>query len=204
MRFGASGSPQGQLATSSGVDKLTVELGGLKEIEQMFKQLPKQINKTRIWGRFWKKNSAPLVEAAKAQAPTADRDIPYPPAYKKWKKSNPRKGKKYKGMMIEKGTLKESIIFYRTRAAKEANGGYVGPRVKGKYKQNKGGYFGAWVEYGHKLRHKNTKGDPFMQRAWRQKSQSVLSSGFKDAEDIFVKAVKTHEKRLKKFGSWGY
>ena len=204
MILGTSGGHQGHRATSSGIDKITVELKGLKEIEQMFNQLPKQVNKTLIWGRFWKKNSAPLVQAAQSEAPTADRDIPYPPAYKDWKKSNSGKGKKYKGMMIKKGTLKESIQFYRTRAAREANGGYVGPRVKGKFKQNKGGYYGAWVEYGHKLRHRNTKPNPWMMRAWMQKSQSVLSSGLKDAEDIFVKAVKSHEKRLQKYGSWGY
>ena len=95
---------------------------------------------------------------------------------------------------------------YRTRASKQVYGGYVGPRVKGKFRKNKGGYFGAWVEYGHKIKHKGsmTKDNPFMEKAFKSKSGTVMSNGFKDAEKIFVSAVKSHEKRLQKYGSFGY
>lgn len=169
---------------------VTVEAQGLKEINQMFNELPKQVNKDLIWGRFWKKVSEPLKDAAISNAPIADRDVVYPPD---------------SSLKITKGTLKNSIQFYRTRASKEANGGYVGPRVKGKFKKNKGGYYGAWVEYGHKKKGGGmTTAKPWMEKAFNEKSGTVLSNGFKDATDIFVKAVKRHEKRLQKYGSLGY
>ena len=179
-----------------------------KEIERMFNQLPKQVNKDTIWGRYWRKVTKPLVQTTENQAPIAKRDIPYPPAYKDWRKSKPKKGTKYKGMMIERGTLKESIGFFRTRASKgDIHGGYVGPRVKGKFKQNKGGYYGAWVEFGGEVMHFGKfrgKSNKFMTRAWNAKGARVNQDGVKEAEKIFDSAVKSHTKRMDKFGRLGY
>mgnify|MGYP001441507198 CR=1 FL=1 len=169
---------------------VSVEAQGLKEIDQMFRQLPKQVSQDVIWGRFWRKVSKPLKEAAAGNVKDAPKDIPYPPDT---------------SLKIRKGTLRESIQFYRTRASKKVYGGYVGPRVKGKFRKNKGGYYGAWVEYGHKTVHgKMTKDNPFMEKAFKSKSGTVLSNGFKDAEKIFVSAVKSHERRLKKYGTLGF
>jgi hypothetical protein len=158
--------------------ELTVEAQGLKEIEKMFKELPKQVDQDKVWGSFWRKNTKPLQKAAAAGAPKAKEDIPYPPDYKKWRKSSPPSSAKYTGPMIEKG----------------------------KFRKNKGGYFGAWVEYGHKLFHKGktSKANPFMRKAFAAKSGGVVSKGMKDAEKIFSNEVKKHEKRMQKFGSWGY
>jgi hypothetical protein len=167
----------------------------------MFRELPKQVNKTLIWGRFWKKVTVPLVEAAKREAPLLN---------PKTNSKSSRIGVSYppdESLTIARGTLKKSIQFYRTRASrrKDVNGAYVGPRVKGKFKKNMGGYYGAWVEYGHKNRDGSmSKPNPWMMRAFQAKSQSVLATGFEDAEDIFVKAVKIHEKRLQKYGTFGY
>ena len=172
-------------------DGIGVELKGVKEISQMFNQLPKQVNIDKIWGRFWKKVTKPLQQAAEKNAPIANRDVVYPAD---------------KSLKIKRGTLKDSLIFYRTKASKgDIHGGYIGPRVKGKYKKNKGGYFGAWVEYGHKMKNgKTTTKNPFMEKSFREKSGTVLSTGFKDAEKIFVSALKSHKKRLTKYGSLGY
>ena len=104
-------------------------------------------------------------------------------------------------LTIARGTLKKSIKFYRTNASRQSwvHGAYIGPRVKGKFAKNKGGYFGAWVEYGHKTVHgKMTKADPFMERAWKQKHRGVLQKGFAGAEKIFTSALKTHQRRLDK------
>lgn len=49
-----------------------------------------------------------------------------------------------------------------------------------------------------------TKKNAFMEKSFREKSGSVLSNGFKDAEKLFVSALKRHENRLKKYGSLGY
>mgnify|MGYP003147949702 CR=1 FL=1 len=171
---------------------VSVEAKGIKEITQMFNGLPKRVNKDAIWGRFWKKVTVPLLDAAIAQAPVADRDVVYPPD---------------KSLKIARGTLRDSLKFYRTRAskAKDVHGAYIGPRVKGKFKKNMGGYYGAWVEYGHRKKGGGmTKADPFMMRAWSQKSGSVLENGFTDAEKIFIKAVAADVRRMKKYGRLGY
>ena len=173
-------------------DGVTVKAQGLKEIGQMFNQLPNRVNKDAVWGRFWKKVTVPLLDAAIQEAPVADKDVVYPPD---------------KSLTIARGTLRDSLKFYRTRASREkdVHGAYIGPRVKGKFKKNLGGYYGAWVEYGHRKRGGGmSKPNPFMQRAWNQKSQSVLSNGFSEAEQIFIKAVRAHVNRLKKYGRLGY
>ena len=171
---------------------VTVETKGIKEITQMFKELPRQVNKDAVWGRFWKKVTVPLLDAAIAEAPVADKDGVYPPN---------------KSLTIARGTLKKSLKFYRTKAskAKDVHGAYIGPRVKGKFKKNMGGYYGAWVEYGHRNRDGSmSKPNAFMMRAWNQKSGSVLSNGFTEAEQIFIKANRAHVNRLKKYGRLGY
>ena len=170
-----------------------------KEIERMFNQLPKQVNKDTIWGRYWRKVTKPLVQVAQNEAPLLKRGktgrvgIPYPPN---------------KSLTIARGTLKKSIGFFRTRASKgDIHGGYVGPRVKGKFKQNKGGYYGAWVEFGGEVMHFGKfrgKSNKFMTRAWNAKGASVNQDGVKEAEKIFDSAVKSHTKRMDKFGRLGY
>ena len=177
---------------------VTVETKGIKEITQMFKELPRQVNKDAVWGRFWKKVTVPLLTAAIQEAPvlnpgsTGRVGVSYPPD---------------KSLTIARGTLKKSLKFYRTKAskAKDVHGAYIGPRVKGKFKKNMGGYYGAWVEYGHRNRDGSmSKPKAFMMRAWNQKSGSVLSNGFTEAEQIFIKANRAHVNRLKKYGRLGY
>jgi hypothetical protein len=177
---------------------VSVEAQGIREIMQMFNGLPKRVNKDAVWGRFWKKVTKPMLTAAAKEAPLLDPGdtgrvgVSYPPD---------------KSQTIARGTLKKSIQFYRTRASKQkgVHGAYIGPRVKGKFKKNKGGYFGAWVEYGHRNRDGSTsKPNPFMARAFSQTSGVVLENGFTDAEKIFLKAVAADERRMKKWGRAAY
>jgi len=171
---------------------ILIELKGINEINKMFMQVPKQVAQYKIWTKFWRKITRPLVKAAQDNAPIAKKDIKYPP-----KKSN----------IIKRGTLKKSIGFFQTKASKEFLGGYVGPRVKGKFSKNRGGYYGAWVEYGSEVKHFGkhfAKDQPFMQDAWKSKHHEVLENGFKDAEIVFERVMKSHEKRLQKYGKLGY
>ena len=171
---------------------VSVETRGLKEIGQMFNQLPNRVKKDLIWGRFWKKVTVPLLDAAIEEAPVAEKDVVYPPDNK---------------LIIARGTLKNSLKFYRTRASKQkgVHGAYIGPRVKGKFKKNMGGYYGAWVEYGHRKRGGGmTTPNPFMQRAWNQKHGVVLADGFSEAEKIYIKAVQADLRRMKKWGRAAY
>ena len=175
------------------------EKENIRDIMALFDNLPRRVNKDLVWGRFWKKITVPMLKAAEAKAPLLDAGttgrigVSYPPD---------------KSKTIARGTLKKSIQFYRTRASKahKIHGAYIGPRVKGKFKKNKGGYYGAWVEYGHRMAHSGnmTKAIPFMEPAFQQTSGTVLNSGFTEAEKIFVKAVQADARRLKKYGKFGY
>ena len=180
-----------------GKESVSVEAQGIREIMQMFNGLPKRVNKDAVWGRFWKKVTKPMLTAAAANAPLLDPGstgrvgVSYPPD---------------KSQTIARGTLKKSIQFYRTRASRgDVHGAYIGPRVKGKFKKNLGGYYGAWVEYGHKNRGGGmSKANPFMEKAFNQTSGVVLENGFTDAEKIFLKAVAADERRMKKWGKFAY
>jgi len=177
---------------------VTVEKDNIRAIMAMFDGLPKRVSKDAVWGRFWKKVTVPMLTAAVNEAPllksgkTNRVGVSYPPD---------------KSLTIARGTLKKSLKFYRTRASKQkdVHGAYIGPRVKGKFKKNKGGYYGAWVEYGHRNRGGGmSKPNPYMARAFSQTSGVVLQNGFSDAEKIFIKAVAADVRRLKKYGSLGY
>ncbi len=78
----------------------SVEMFGLNEIQQLFRQLPEQVNKNKIWVKLFRQVSKPLIQKAKSLAP---------------KKT---------------GQLSRSIGFFTTKASRRYNGGYVGPGVK--------------------------------------------------------------------------
>ena len=181
-----------------GAEAVSVEVKGIREITEMFKDLPRQVNKDLVWGRFWKKVTVDLLTAAEDEAPLLDPGttgrvgVSYPPDKK---------------LTISRGTLKKSVKFYRTRASKDphVHGAYIGPRVKGKFQKNKGGYFGAWVEYGHRNRDGSmSKPNNWMERAFMQTSGTVLNDGFSEAEKVFLKAVAADVRRMKKYGALGY
>lgn len=159
---------------------LTVDKQNLKVINDMFKQLPKQVDKNKVWVKFWRENSKPLVKAAKSNAQG----------------------------LGGTGQLAKSVGFFTTKSSRKYNGGYVGPKVKGAFKsKEKSGYYGAWVEYGGSVNFggKGTGRDQtWMADAFSSAHQTVLNSGMRSAEKIFLRAVKSHEKRMAKYGKLGY
>lgn len=185
---------------------VSVEAEGIREIMQMFNELPKRVNKVAVWGRFWKKVTTPMLTAAVKEAPLLNPGS----TGRVGVAMNRTKGEKKEGaktLTIARGTLKKSVKFYRTRASKDpyVHGAYIGPRVKGKFQKNKGGFFGAWVEYGHKNRDGSmSKPNPWMARAFSQTSGVVLQNGFTAAEKVFIKAVAADVRRMKKYGALGY
>lgn len=182
-----------------------IKLQGAKEINDMFAKLGKDIGikQDLLWVRLWKKIGKGAMNDAKGLAPklgdskkssplTVVRGVVYPPDHSK---------------RITKGTLKESIGFFRTRDSKNHLGIYLGPRVKGAYAKNKGGYYGAWLEYGNEVMHfgkYKSRATKFMQPAWMQNRIKMTSSAFTEAIDITAKAIKRHENRMKKYGTLGY
>tara|TARA_R110002051_G_scaffold280089_1_gene341631 strand:+ start:6837 stop:7337 length:501 start_codon:yes stop_codon:yes gene_type:complete len=163
-------------------NKITVEIdrNNLRDIDLMFKQLPKQVDQNKIWVKFWRENSKPLVKEARNNA----------------------------NALGGTGQLAKSVGFFTTKASRKYNGGYVGPKVKGAFKsKEKSGYYGAWVEYGGDVNFggKGTgSNQPWMANAFNAKKNTVLANGMKDAEKIFGRALKIHERRLKKYGTLGY
>jgi len=171
---------------------ISVELKGLKEINQMFMQLPKQMDQDKIWAKFWRKNSIPLKKAAQDGIKDSGKDRPY---------------FRDKKQTIKSGTLRKSIKFFRTKKSKEVHGGYIGPKVFRGSKAAQGGFYGAFVEYGNEVMHYGKfkgKANPFMKKAFSAKKDIVLANGMKDAEIIFARSVKIHEKRMQKYGKLGY
>lgn len=157
-----------------------VDTNNLRDINLMFQQLPKQVDKNKIWVKFWRENSKPLVKAAKNNA----------------------------SQLGGTGQLAKSVGFFTTKASRKYNGGYVGPKVKGAFRsKKKSGFYGAWVEYGSEVKF-GGKGfgssQPWMKDAWDSAHRQVLSSGMRDAEKVFQKALKTHTRRLSKYGTLGY
>ena len=171
---------------------INIEVQGLREIQQMFESLPKQVSQKAVWQRFWRKNTKPMLKIAQDKAP---------------KRS---------------GQLKRSIGFFTTRASRRYLGGYIGPRVKGRfasfdksYKKGdrkgykKSGFYGAFVEYGGEVmfwgKGPAKKGDqPFMQPAFDQGKATVIKNSIRDAISIVAKAIKTHEARLNIYGKFGF
>ena len=83
--------------------RIEVKVLGAREIGQVFDALPKQVNKNKIWIKFWREASKPLVKAARSRA------------------------------VKKSGQLAKSIGFFTTKASRKYLGGYVGPRVKGAF-----------------------------------------------------------------------
>ena len=170
----------------------SLEVLGLHELNLMFRDLPKQLSDDKIWNAFWKENSKVLVHKARSLAP---------------KKT---------------GQLAKSIGYFRTKASKNVHGGYVGPRVRtGKWakrdKNYKGsnkskiytnsGFYGAWVEYGGQVMFGGKgfgKSQPFMKPAYEQTKNIMIAHSLKDGGVVMGKLIKSHERRLRKYGTYGY
>tara|TARA_R100001224_G_scaffold27994_2_gene15182 strand:- start:1225 stop:1797 length:573 start_codon:yes stop_codon:yes gene_type:complete len=182
--------------SSQQIDKVTFELQGMPKVIQMFKQIEKWKDSKAAdaaWVRLWKKTMMPLQDAAKRNAPllgdsgtestSSKFQIPYPPNKK---------------LYIKRGTLKNSIEWFRTAASRDYNGGYIGPIVKGKFSKNKGGYYGAWIEYGDQVEHfgkYTSEGKTFMKDAFKAKGSSVIRSIYPLAEKMYKRAARKFAKQ---------
>jgi hypothetical protein len=156
----------------------TFKLQGAKEIADMFGALPKQINQYNVWKALWRKIGKPALNDAKSKVP---------------KKT---------------GQLKNSLGFFTTRKTKKFMGLYLGPRTKRTFKdKKKSGYYGSWIEYGDEVMFWGKgvgKAQKYMKPAWNTNKMPMTQKALKEATEIAAKAIKRHEKRLKKYGRAGY
>ena len=156
----------------------TFKIEGAKEIANMFGDLPKQIKQYNLWKALWRKVAKDALEEAKSRVPK------------------------------DTGRLKDSLAFFTTRKTKNFMGLYLGPRVKKAFRsKEKSGFYGAFIEYGDEVMFYGKgkgKAQKFMKPAWDNNKISMTKNAFKEAIDIAAKAIKRHEKRLKKYGTLGY
>ena len=151
---------------------------GDKELSKMFAQLPKQIKQDKIWNKLWRLVSKPLIKAAKSKTP------------------------------YRTGQLNASIGYFRTKKSKKYHGAYVGPRVRGAYASiGKTGFYGPFVEYGDEVMFcgKGTgKAQKYMKPAWDATKNQMNKDMLRQAEKAMATLIKSHEKRLQKYGKFGY
>jgi len=159
-------------------NKEETRLLGVKELDKLFKQLPKQIKQPKIWTKLWKNVSKPLVKEAKNNVPS------------------------------KTGQLKKSIAFYQGKKSRKGLGGFVGYRSKGAYaSKDKTGFYGQFVEFGNEVMFwgKATgKATKIMIPAWNNTKSTMNKNMIKEAEKTIAALIKTHEKRLQKYGKFGY
>ena len=90
-------------------------------------------------------------------------------------------------------------------------GSTVSKRWSKSYKKkiySSSGFYGAWVEYGSEVkfggRGYGKKNNPFLRPAFDETKIEMMSNALKDAETVVAKQIKRHEKRLQKYGKFGY
>ena len=156
----------------------TFKIEGAKEIAEMFGALPKQIKQYNLWKALWRKVAKDALEEAKNRVPK------------------------------DTGRLRDSIAFFTTRKTKNFMGLYLGPRVKGAFRtKEKSGFYGPFIEYGDEVMFYGKgrgKAQKFMKPAWDNNKVAMTKNAFREAIDIAAKAIKRHERRLKKYGTLGY
>tara|TARA_Y100001973_G_C5196196_1_gene334426 strand:- start:1633 stop:2184 length:552 start_codon:yes stop_codon:yes gene_type:complete len=176
-----------------------VEVFGVKEIQKMFEKLPKQIKngEGKAWNAFWKETSKPMQRQAQINANAIN---------------SSKKGT---------GQLSRSIGFFSTRASRKAMGGYIGPRVRGRFAKkdqnykgdnkkkmySKSGFYGAWVEFGSEVKFGGKgfgENQPFMAPAFEATKSIVNANARKDANTVMERLINNHMKRTKKYGTLGY
>tara|TARA_R110000824_G_scaffold80166_4_gene201821 strand:- start:1493 stop:2029 length:537 start_codon:yes stop_codon:yes gene_type:complete len=175
---------------------VNIKIANAKSVVELFQGLEKGINKTNTWQKFWKLNVKPFIKSAQDKAPKSkigDHEFDF---------------KSLGKQTIEAGTLKKSIGYFTTKSRKNNwLGGYVGPRVKGRFNDESGGWYGHFVEYGKDVRHfgraNRYAGKEFMKPAFEEKKSQVLASATEDAVKIFEREVKRWAKRTKQYGTLG-
>jgi hypothetical protein len=173
---------------------VNIKIANEQSIAELFDGLAKGVKKSATWQKFWKLNVKPFIRAAQDKAPISKiGDHVY----------NFSQGRQ----IIQAGTLSDSIGYFTTKSRRGRLGGYVGPRVKGRFKDASGGWYGNFVEYGDEVRHfgraNRYAGKEFMKPAFEENKQQVLANAKTDAVKIFEREAKRWAKRTEKFGILG-
>lgn len=180
-----------------------INMIGLKELEQILKQMPDQFNYKFLTGAH-KTALKPFIEEAKRRAPVGDKRVV---------------SKKYASRSHEAGNLRDSIGVGLAPRSRKLAGVWAGPRAdyfRGSKKNN--AFYAHMVEFGHFTRkspkglaygekllkwYKTGEGDafvrpqPFMRPAWDATKGGIV----KNISTTYIERMKKLIKRLAKRAS---
>ena len=177
------------MSYSRATERVTFKIQGSKELQDLFAQLPKTLNNDKMFNKFFRENSKPLIKEARANLVKEKAD--------------------------KTGRLKRSIGYFTTRKSRKFLGGFVGPRVKGafgagkksKSGEGKSGFYGAWIEYGDEVmfgkRGPMKRAKKYFEPAYQSTKKLMLKNTVQDAEKVIARNVKSYAKRTEKYGIFG-
>ena len=170
------------MSFSRATERVTFKMEGLKELQDLFAQLPKTLNNDKMFNKFFRENSKPLIKEARANLVKEKAD--------------------------KTGRLKRSIGYFTTRRSRKFLGGFVGPKVKGAFKtKSKSGYYGAWIEYGDEVmfggRGPMKRAKKYFEPAYQSTKKIIEKNTVQDAEKVIARTVKSYAKRTEKYGIFG-
>ena len=162
--------------------KANFKIEGVKELSDLFAQLPKTLNNDKMFNKFFRENSKPLIKEARANLVKEKAD--------------------------KTGRLKRSIGYFTTRRSRKFLGGFVGPKVKGAFKsKSKSGFYGAWIEYGDEVmfggRGPMKRAKKYFEPAYESTKKIIEKNTVQDAEKVIARTVKSYAKRTEKYGIFG-
>lgn len=177
------------MSFSRATEKVTFKMEGVKELQDLLAQLPKKLNNDKMFNKFFRENSKPLIKQARANLIKEKAD--------------------------KTGRLKRSIGYFTTRRSRKFLGGFVGPRVKGafgagkktKSGEGKSGFYGAWIEYGDEVmfggRGPMKRAKKYFEPAFQSTKKIMLNNTTKDLEKVVQRSLRSYAKRTEKYGIFG-
>lgn len=181
------------MSFSRATEKVTFKMEGVKELQDLLAQLPKKLNNDKMFNKFFRENSKPLIKQARANLVKEKAD--------------------------KTGRLKRSIGYFTTKKSRKFLGGFVGPRVKGAFgagksrktkdgkKQGKSGFYGAWIEYGDEVmfggRGPMKRAKKYFEPAFQSTKKIMLNNTTKDLEKVVQRSLRSYAKRTEKYGIFG-
>lgn len=128
-----------------------LHIKGIKEIQDLMKDLPKQINQNRVWSRIWRHATKEIVDTAKANVPNKTEQLKNSIGFLLLRLQE----NIWEDMLVQE--LKEDFQVVGARITKE--------EIRKKYP--KSGFYGAMVEYGGSVQFGGKgygKDQPFMKK----------------------------------------
>lgn len=164
-------------------NKALIEVQGFDELLAKLKTITNDKTKKRDITSVLRAVAGVTVKAARNEAPMS-------------KKPHLISGKRTR-KIINPGALKKSIgvIVGKKGNAKENPTVYAGPRAKGNFD----GFYGAWVEQGHKVKSKSggkskSKANNYMKRAYSQTNGQVTPEAEKRVAKVIQRIIDKNSK----------